>query len=181
MKLSCGIILGLGQVAIFFTATQPDGVSGPPNSDLLLIELANTFETVEEAMKRVGTTLQSDGTGNTLDTTPSSRINPVFDPVGNTPSPPPLVFYETTTTPPFVHDLKHVMHLSLLFFEAQRSGKLPMNNRVKWRENSGLLDGKYHKVDLVGGYYVDHGYIKYGFPMASAMTILAWGVERYKR
>ena len=53
--------------------------------------------------------------------------------------------------------------------------------RVKWRQNAGLLDGSYHKVDLVGGYYVDHGYVKYGYPMAAAMTVLAWGIERYKR
>lgn len=30
---------------------------------------------------------------------------------------------------------------SLLFFEAQRSGKLPPNQRVKWRGDSGLKDG----------------------------------------
>lgn len=30
---------------------------------------------------------------------------------------------------------------SLLFFEAQRSGKLPQNQRVKWRGDSGLTDG----------------------------------------
>ena len=34
-----------GQIQVFFTGTQPDGSSGPPNSDMLLIELANTFET----------------------------------------------------------------------------------------------------------------------------------------
>lgn len=149
---------------------------------MLFVEFTNTFETVEEALTRVGTTLERDGTGNTLETTPSSRINPVFDPRGNTPLPPPIEYYETTTTEaPFVHDLKHVLNLSLLFFEAQRSGKLTLGNRIKWRQNTGLLDGSFHKVDLVGGYYVDHGYIKYGYPMASAMTILAWGVERYKR
>ena len=60
-----------GEVSMFFTGTQPDGSNGPPNSDLLLIELINTFETIEEALKRVGTTLERDGTGNTLDTTPS--------------------------------------------------------------------------------------------------------------
>ena len=53
-----------GQVQIFFTGTQPDGSSGPPNSDFLLIELVNTFESVEEALRRVGTTLERDGTGN---------------------------------------------------------------------------------------------------------------------
>lgn len=30
---------------------------------------------------------------------------------------------------------------SLMFFEAQRSGKLPLDQRVKWRGNSGLKDG----------------------------------------
>ena len=30
---------------------------------------------------------------------------------------------------------------SLMFFEAQRSGKLPQNQRVKWRGDSGLSDG----------------------------------------
>lgn len=30
---------------------------------------------------------------------------------------------------------------SLLFFEGQRSGKLPANQRVKWRGDSGLSDG----------------------------------------
>ena len=30
--------------------------------------------------------------------------------------------------------------LSLLFYEAQRSGKLPANQRVKWRKDSGTSD-----------------------------------------
>lgn len=31
---------------------------------------------------------------------------------------------------------------SLLFYEAQRSGKLPSNQRIEWRGDSGLSDGK---------------------------------------
>lgn len=31
---------------------------------------------------------------------------------------------------------------SLLYFEAQRSGKLPRNQRVQWRGDSALTDGK---------------------------------------
>lgn len=31
---------------------------------------------------------------------------------------------------------------SLLYFEAQRSGKLPSNQRVQWRGGSALKDGK---------------------------------------
>ena len=30
---------------------------------------------------------------------------------------------------------------SILFFEGQRSGKLPSNQRLTWRGNSGLSDG----------------------------------------
>lgn len=30
---------------------------------------------------------------------------------------------------------------SILYFEAQRSGKLPSNQRVEWREDSALKDG----------------------------------------
>ncbi|KAK9106333.1 hypothetical protein Syun_022344 [Stephania yunnanensis] len=40
---------------------------------------------------------------------------------------------------------------TLMFFEAQRSGKLPPDQRVKWRGNSGLRDGFLQGVDLVGG------------------------------
>lgn len=37
---------------------------------------------------------------------------------------------------------------SLLFFEAQRSGKLPFNQRIKWRADSGLRDGFLQGVSL---------------------------------
>lgn len=35
---------------------------------------------------------------------------------------------------------------SLMFFEAQRSGKLPLQQRVKWRGDSGLQDGFQQRV-----------------------------------
>lgn len=37
---------------------------------------------------------------------------------------------------------------SLIFLEAQRSGKLPPNNRVPWRGDSALDDGKEANVSL---------------------------------
>ncbi|KAK4795360.1 hypothetical protein SAY86_013354 [Trapa natans] len=40
------------------------------------------------------------------------------------------------------HDYKQALTKSILFFEAQRSGVLPSNQRVSWRANSGLNDGK---------------------------------------
>ena len=38
-------------------------------------------------------------------------------------------------------DYKRALHSSLLYFEAQRSGHLPYNQRVRWRGHSGLADG----------------------------------------
>ncbi|XP_062173735.1 endoglucanase 13-like [Alnus glutinosa] len=63
---------------------------------------------------------------------------------------------------------------SLLYFEAQRSGKLPSNQRVKWRGDSGLHDGSDGGVDLVGGYYDAGDNVKFGFPMAFTITMLSW-------
>ncbi|KAJ1416140.1 Six-hairpin glycosidase superfamily [Sesbania bispinosa] len=42
---------------------------------------------------------------------------------------------------------------AILFFEGQRSGKLPTTQRVTWRGDSALSDGNLQNVNLVGGYY----------------------------
>lgn len=38
-------------------------------------------------------------------------------------------------------DYREALTKSLLYFEGQRSGKLPPNQRLKWRGDSGLQDG----------------------------------------
>lgn len=38
-------------------------------------------------------------------------------------------------------DYADALSKSLLYFEAQRSGRLPYNQRVTWRDHSGLTDG----------------------------------------
>lgn len=38
-------------------------------------------------------------------------------------------------------DYADALTKSLLYFEAQRSGRLPYNQRVTWRDHSGLTDG----------------------------------------
>ncbi|XP_068668015.1 endoglucanase 7-like [Aristolochia californica] len=68
---------------------------------------------------------------------------------------------------------------SLLYFEAQRSGRLPYNQRVTWRDHSGLTDGLEQGVDLVGGYYDAGDHVKFGLPMAFTITMLSWGVIEY--
>ncbi|CAI9091737.1 OLC1v1026841C1 [Oldenlandia corymbosa var. corymbosa] len=73
-------------------------------------------------------------------------------------------------------DYKSALTKSLLYYEAQRSGRLPANQRVQWRGDSGLNDGKDSGVDLVGGYYDAGDNVKFGFPMAFTITMLSWGV-----
>ncbi|CAN8318453.1 unnamed protein product [Cochlearia groenlandica] len=63
---------------------------------------------------------------------------------------------------------------SLLYFEAQRSGKLPPHQRVNWRGDSALRDGSDAHVDLTGGYYDAGDNMKFGFPLAFTTTMLAW-------
>ncbi|KAG5030865.1 hypothetical protein JHK85_014847 [Glycine max] len=75
---------------------------------------------------------------------------------------------------------KEALTKSLIFLEAQRSGKLPSNNRVPWRGDSALDDGKLANVDLAGGYYDAGDNVKYGLPMAFTVTTLAWGAIFYK-
>ncbi|MFZ4484404.1 MAG: glycoside hydrolase family 9 protein [Chthoniobacterales bacterium] len=68
---------------------------------------------------------------------------------------------------------------SLYFYDAQRSGRLPANFRVKWRGDSALQDGTDNGVDLTGGYYDAGDHVKFGLPLASSLTLLAWGGIEY--
>lgn len=77
------------------------------------------------------------------------------------------------------HDYGQALSKSILFFEAQRSGYLPSNQRVRWRGHSGLMDGKASGVDLVGGYYDAGDNVKFGLPMAFTVTMMSWSILEY--
>ncbi|KAH0766834.1 hypothetical protein KY290_004198 [Solanum tuberosum] len=72
---------------------------------------------------------------------------------------------------------------ALMFFNAQKSGKLPKHNNVSWRGNSCLQDGKSDDStmfkNLVGGYYDAGDAIKFNFPQSFALTMLSWSVIEY--
>ncbi|XP_068644184.1 endoglucanase 13-like [Aristolochia californica] len=68
---------------------------------------------------------------------------------------------------------------AILFFEGQRSGKLPAEQRVHWRGDSGLNDGRDSGVNMVGGYYDAGDNVKFGFPMAFTITQLSWGAIEF--
>ncbi|XP_044260332.1 endoglucanase A-like isoform X1 [Tribolium madens] len=73
-------------------------------------------------------------------------------------------------------DYRHALKLSLLFYEAQRSGPLPASNRITWRSDSALNDHGHNNEDLTGGYYDASDFIKFSFTMAFTTTILSWGM-----
>ncbi|XP_067004974.1 endoglucanase E-4 [Anabrus simplex] len=74
-----------------------------------------------------------------------------------------------------------VLYKSLLFYQAQRSGKLCfMDPLVSWRKDSAIDDCGRLGEDLSGGYYDGGGYVKFGFPMAFTTTMLSWGVISYE-
>ncbi|GMN37932.1 hypothetical protein TIFTF001_007222 [Ficus carica] len=77
------------------------------------------------------------------------------------------------------HNYRDALAKSIIFFEGQRSGKLPPNQRMTWRRNSGLSDGSAMNVDLVGGYYDAGDNVKFGFPMAFTATMLSWSVIEF--
>ena len=69
---------------------------------------------------------------------------------------------------------------SLLFYDAQMSGKLPKWHGVPWRGDSGLTDGCDVDYDLTGGFYDAGDFVKFHFPQSFALTVLGWGAIEFK-
>ncbi|KAF8010419.1 hypothetical protein BT93_J1140 [Corymbia citriodora subsp. variegata] len=74
---------------------------------------------------------------------------------------------------------KDALAKSLLFFQGQRSGRLPTNQLLSWRSTSGLSDGALAHVNLAGGYYDAGDNVKFNFPMAYTTTMLSWSTLEY--
>lgn len=51
------------------------------------------------------------------------------------------------------YNYAEVIEKSLLFYEAQRTGRLPANNRIPWRGDSFVTDVGDDGEDLSGGYF----------------------------
>ena len=65
---------------------------------------------------------------------------------------------------------------SVLFYELQRSGKLPEKVRCNWRGDSGLNDGKDNGLDLTGGWYDAGDNVKFNLPMSYTSSMLGWSI-----
>ncbi|KAM3688058.1 hypothetical protein ACJW31_10G121700 [Castanea mollissima] len=79
------------------------------------------------------------------------------------------------------YDYGDALGKAILFFEGQRSGKLPSRQRVKWRGDSALSDGHTEKVNLIGGYYDAGDNVKFGWPMAFSVSLMSWAATEYKK
>ncbi|KAK3104481.1 hypothetical protein FSP39_003142 [Pinctada imbricata] len=78
------------------------------------------------------------------------------------------------------HDYAKALSLSILFYDAQRSGRLPPNNPVPWRGDSAVDDHGDNGVDLSGGWYDAGDLVKFNFPMAWSAHTLLWGLNKFK-
>ncbi|XP_019156590.1 PREDICTED: endoglucanase 10-like [Ipomoea nil] len=70
------------------------------------------------------------------------------------------------------------LKIAMQFFDVQKSGKL-VDNKISWRGDSGLKDGKSASLDLSKGMYDAGDLMKFGFPMAYTATVLAWTILEY--
>lgn len=90
-----------------------------------------------------------------------------------------LCLLPTTAVLGQTYNYAEVLYKSILFYEAQRSGKLPATNRVPWRGDSALGDKGASGEDLTGGWYDAGDRVKFNFPMAWSVTTLAWGILEF--
>jgi len=87
---------------------------------------------------------------------------------------------DRSSAAPASYNYAEALQKAIYFYEAQRSGELPADNRVSWRGDSGMNDGADVGVDLTGGWYDAGDHVKFGLPMAASATMLAWSVYEYR-
>ncbi|KAF8607612.1 Six-hairpin glycosidase [Ceratobasidium sp. AG-I] len=77
------------------------------------------------------------------------------------------------------YDYAEVIHKSLLFYHAQRLGKLGPNRRLAWRGDSCFDCIGPNGEDLSGGYFEAANTMKWGLPLAWTLTQLAFNIHTF--
>ncbi|XP_045162577.2 endoglucanase A-like [Mercenaria mercenaria] len=77
------------------------------------------------------------------------------------------------------YNYQEALKLSILFYDAQRSGRLPANNPISWRQDSAVNDGA-DGHDLSGGWYDAGDHVKFGLPMAWSAWVLLYGMLEFR-
>nr|BAF38757.1 cellulase [Corbicula japonica] len=109
-------------------------------------------------------------------TQPPASGNPTQPPVSGNPITPAA---STTGGSTMKYDYGEALGMSILFFDAQRSGKLPANNPIPWRGDSAVNDGDAGH-DLSGGWYDAGDHVKFNLPMAFSTWVLEYGMLKFK-
>jgi chitodextrinase len=86
-----------------------------------------------------------------------------------------LTPFQSTAMAAPAFNYAEALQKSIWFYDAQRSGALPADNRVSWRGDSAVRDGSDVGLDLSGGFYDAGDHVKFGLPFAATMSMLAWG------
>lgn len=90
------------------------------------------------------------------------------------------VFADTADTNVSNFNYGEALQKSIMFYEFQRSGKLPNDKRDNWRGDSGLDDGKDAGIDLTGGWYDAGDHVKFNLPASYSLSMLAWSLYENK-
>jgi hypothetical protein len=98
---------------------------------------------------------------------------------GSNPMPAPLPAVEAKLTASGDVDYAVPLKLSFLFLEAQRAGKLPGSQRVKWRGDSNTNAMTPWGTPIVRGYYDAGDGVLFNFPMAYALSTVGWSVFEF--
>ena len=104
------------------------------------------------------------GSGNPSTTTTGSPVTTTeapTNPTSTSTSSPVSTTSSSTSCSAERYDYGRVLELSNLFYEAQRSGDLPDDNRVPWRGDSSLNDQGQNGEDLTGGYHDGNSVLLY--------------------
>jgi endoglucanase len=179
-----GVAVG-GSVSVGFTATRSAGLASGA------LQAEDLFVTQPALLAVQSTPSASIPTATPTPTsTPSTAPSPTSTP-WSAPTPTGEVNPASFAVKGGGINYAEALQKSFLFYEGQRSGNLDeASNRIDWRGDSGLRDGQdgvYFgnntsanlqaglKLDLTGGYHDAGDYGKFGLPLASSLTNLAWG------
>ena len=152
-----------------FTLTNMDWFSGLNAGDVLTLDYQMTFD--GEVQPSITSLTLNDqdvcsgsGSGNPSTTTTGSPVTTTeapTNPTSTSTSSPVSTTSSSTSCSAERYDYGRVLELSNLFYEAQRSGDLPDDNRVPWRGDSSLNDQGQNGEDLTGGYHDGNSVLLY--------------------
>ena len=168
-------------------ASDTPGTSGTPGSDGGTSE-GTTAGTTEGTAATAGTTAQTEGTSGTTSgstaaagTTAASEASSA---ASSTKASAPIVAPGLSANSGEYEGRKgtsefnygEALQKSIMFYDLQRSGKLPDNFRCNWRGDSCLSDGSDNGLDLSGGFLDAGDNVKFNLPMSYTTSLLAWSV-----